>query len=302
MQYNRLIKKSTRDLINGRGDAKTHISKILYYGAVQNMVFSSLQSALFALAFDDEPEDEKEKKKAEEKKNDKYLRIANSMLDTVLRGTGVYGAVAATIKNTAIEYKKQLDKGWKGDQARTLLAATSVSPPINSKLTKLYSATQTYKFDKAVIDQRGFDLTLDGKFNPSPSWDIVGKLTAATTNFPLDRVVDKANNVAEILDQRNATWQKLSLGFGWKTFDVGVKNEEEDLIKAKAKETKEFDTAVKKIETNIAKKEALEKRIDEMTDEQYDKYYDSIMDKKDKALIKKYMIWDKVEENKNKKK
>jgi superfamily I DNA/RNA helicase len=31
-QYARLIKKATSDLKNGRGDAKTNISKIIYYG------------------------------------------------------------------------------------------------------------------------------------------------------------------------------------------------------------------------------------------------------------------------------
>ena len=59
MQYTRLIKKSVMDLINNRGDWKTNISKIVYYGAVQNIIFHSLQTALFALAFDDEEDDEK---------------------------------------------------------------------------------------------------------------------------------------------------------------------------------------------------------------------------------------------------
>ena len=35
MQYTRLMKKAGQDLINRRGDPKTHISRILYYGALQ---------------------------------------------------------------------------------------------------------------------------------------------------------------------------------------------------------------------------------------------------------------------------
>ena len=31
MQYARLMKRSVQDLVAGRGDTKTHISKILYY-------------------------------------------------------------------------------------------------------------------------------------------------------------------------------------------------------------------------------------------------------------------------------
>ena len=53
------------DLANGRGDAKAHISRIVYYGAVQNLIFASLQSALFALAFDDEEDEEEKAKKLE---------------------------------------------------------------------------------------------------------------------------------------------------------------------------------------------------------------------------------------------
>ena len=59
MQITRLIKKDALDLINGRGDWKVKVSRIAYYGAVQNLIFSSLQSALFALipGFDDDEED-----------------------------------------------------------------------------------------------------------------------------------------------------------------------------------------------------------------------------------------------------
>jgi hypothetical protein len=78
-QYARIIDKSIRDLKNGRGDAKTNISKIIYYSTVQNLLFNAIQQALFAFAFgDEEPEDEEKQKK--------YVDIANSMMDSLLRG------------------------------------------------------------------------------------------------------------------------------------------------------------------------------------------------------------------------
>jgi hypothetical protein len=264
------------------------------------MIFSSLQAALFAMVFDDEPEDEKGKLAKKKKESEKYSSIANSMLDTILRGTGVYGAIVSTVKNTLNQYIKQEKKGFKGDQAKTIISALGISPPIGSKAQKLYSAIQTYTFDKDVIKKEGFSLTKDGKFSPSPTYDIAGKLTAATTNFPLDRLVDKANNVAEILDERNALWQKVALGFGWKPFDVGVKNEEEELIKAEAKATRKFESAVKSVETRQLNKEALANRIEGMTDAEMDAYIDSIANAKEKAAAKKMMIWERVEKNKNK--
>ena len=57
MQYARIMKKSALDLINGRGDWKTNLSKILYYGLVQNLIFTAMQQALFAVAFVEDDDD-----------------------------------------------------------------------------------------------------------------------------------------------------------------------------------------------------------------------------------------------------
>ena len=230
IQYTRLMKKAGQDLINGRGNPIEHVSKIAYYGLVQNFIFSALQSALFALAFDDEGDDEETDKRTS--------RVINSMVDTILRGSGLYGAIAATIKNTIVEYSKQQEKGWLGDHAYTILAATSISPPINSKLRKLYSAIQTRKFEKENVAERGWALTADGKLNLGPNYEILGKVLSGTTNVPLDRVVDELKSISEALDGRNKAWQRIALALGWKTWDVGVKNEEADLIQAEVRKQK----------------------------------------------------------------
>ena len=89
-QYARLMQKAASDLKNRRGDDKTNISKILYYGAIQNVIFNALQQALFAMAFGDEEPDE-------EKLNKKYTGIANGMADSLLRGIGFHGAAVSTL-------------------------------------------------------------------------------------------------------------------------------------------------------------------------------------------------------------
>ena len=49
MQYARIIKRSSQDLINGRGDWKTNVSKIVYlWSSAKRIAFNALQSALFA--------------------------------------------------------------------------------------------------------------------------------------------------------------------------------------------------------------------------------------------------------------
>jgi hypothetical protein len=291
MQYNRLMKKAFRDLINGRGDAKTHVSKILYYGAVQNIVFSALQNALFATLFDDDEEDEKTAKANERK----YANILNGMADTILRGVGITGAIVSTAKNVVTKFFEEREKGFKGDQAKTIVAALGISPPIGSKAAKLYSAINTEKIDKDIIAKRGMDFTLEGKLNLSPSYDIAGKVVASTTNFPLDRLVDKVNNVSEVLDSRNKTWQRVALALGWKAFDVGTINEGEDLIRAEAKAEKKEESAFKAAKDRIIKKVTLQKRIDNMSDEEYSKYQDSVSEAKEKKLERRRRVWDETE-------
>ena len=245
MQYTRLIKKAGQDLINGRGSKKQNISKILYYGAIQNFIFNALQNALFALVpgFDDEDEDfatDKDKEKYDEKKiraeENKIGRIANGMVDSIVRGSGLAGAVAVTVKNTIREFIEYQEKPvFARERGDIVLAALQISPPIGSKARKINAALQTLQYEKDVMDERGFDVMIDGKFQLSPTYNMIGSLSAATLNLPLDRAVDEVNSITEALDTRNTQWQRIALGLGWRSWDTGVKIEEHDLIKTKAK-------------------------------------------------------------------
>ena len=224
MQYARLIKKAVVDLKNGRGDVKTNISKIIYYGAIQNIIFSSLQSALFAVAFSKDEEDE-------ELFKSKKMRAFNTSLDSLLRGMGVYGAGVSTIKNMILQFNKQEKKEWNADHAYTLIEAVNLSPPIGSKLRKLYSALQTYKFNRDVIPEMGFDID-------NPAILAVANVVSAGTNIPLDRVVMKLNNLRAASDKENAMWQRIATFLGWNTWDVGVENRAVEEAKAKLKKSK----------------------------------------------------------------
>jgi len=220
MQYSRRMKKAVIDLAKGRGDFKTNVSRILYYGFVQNMVFNALQSALFALSFDDDLD--------EEKKYNKQVRVANGMMDSLLRGLGVPGAVLATSKNVVMEYYKQNAKGFRGDQAYTLLQMFNISPPIGSKARKAYSAFQTEKFNKKIIPKMSlFDIS-------NPRWQSIGTFVEATTNVPMGRAVQKANNIKQALSEDHENWQRISLMLGYNTWDVGVTDSDIRDLKSEA--------------------------------------------------------------------
>ena len=262
MQYTRLMKKAGQDLINGRGDAKTHISKIIYYGAVQNFIFAALQNALFAAipGFSGE-DDEEEETKGEIVQNRKNIRIANNMVDTVLRGSGVYGAITATLKNTIMKYYENEKKDpFAKDNASILLEAVNLSPPIGSKLRKLNNALKTKEFEKDVISERGWEMTRNGKINLSPSYRVLGSTLEAGLNIPLERTLAEIDALMEMTDQRNSTMERIALGLGWRTWDIGVPNEEHDQIKAEAKERKKQARKDKVISDREEKKRLVEER------------------------------------------
>ena len=269
MQYTRLIKKSGQDLINRRGNPMTHISKIVYYGFVQNLIFSTLQNALFALipGFDDEEEDfdtdkEREKylEKQQRKEDGKVVRVANSMIDTLLRGSGLAGAVVSTIKNVIMAYQKYDEAPMiQKENADIILAALNISPPIGSKARKINNVLQTMQFEKDVLAERGFSVMIDGHFQLSPAYDMLGDLTSATLNLPLDRVADEVNAITEALDTRNTQWQRIALALGWRQWDVGARAEEHDLIKTEAKAKRKVEGKEKAKETRRKNKELKEK-------------------------------------------
>jgi len=209
MQYNRIIKRSTQDLIAGRGDWKTNISKILYYGAIQNLAFNALQNALFAEAFNEE-EDE------DNKKSDKAGRIANGMADSLIRGFGVQGAVSVAVKDalTTIYKENNKDKGSpKFDKA--IYDLFGFSPPLDAKVRKLKSASNTFSWNRKEIKEEGFNLN-------NPAYLASAQIVSAITNVPLDRAIKKINNLRNITSEETQNWQKVALAMGWTTWDVGL--------------------------------------------------------------------------------
>ena len=240
MQYARLQKKAALDLYNGRGDWKTNISKIAYYGVIQNIIFSSLQSALFTLLFDDEEEPEKK---------EKYFRVANSSADTFLRGMGVYGAAASTVKNVILEIIDQA-KSNRPDYTKAAIAATSISPPINSKLRKLISAGNTFKYKQSREKVFNEGLSLE-----NPAFLAAGKVISAGTNIPADRIVTKLDHIKTAMEPETELWQAIALSLGWGEWELGMIE----------KQTKKSKTPLRKNRKTIKRKTINRKTIKRKT-------------------------------------
>ena len=232
MQYARLIKKASLDLKNGRGDWKTNVSKIAYYGLVQNLIFNALQNAMFAMLFDEDEENLSSKKlKARRAKEEtKALRIANGMADSLLRGTGIYGAGVATLKNIIFELYNQ-SKNARPKYEDAALELLTFSPPIDSKVTKFRSALRTFSWNAEEIRETGFNLK-------NPAYLAGGQVISAFTNIPMDRVFRKINNIRAAGRADTEAWQSLALLAGWSEWELGVTDPNAYVKKKKKSTTK----------------------------------------------------------------
>ena len=240
MQYTRIQKKAALDIIKSRTTPPntnltqsniSNASRILYYGIVQNAIFYGLQSAMFALGFGDEEEEAQQ-----ELFDKKSERMANGMLDSALRGTGIYGAFLSAAKNYTIELVKEQEKGYSQTEANPLVQLLNVSPPVGSKARKLVSFQRSLRYNEAAIK----DMSLTDINNPI--WEATSLIIEGTTNLPTNRTYNKTQNTREVMDERNNNMQRIFLFLGWDRYGLSVENEEQkaakDLAKKKEKDRK----------------------------------------------------------------
>lgn len=257
MQYTRIQKKAALDLIKRRGNDKANISRIIYYGAIQNFIFTAMQNAIFALFADEEEEEaapttpmtrkaynkmKADRERADKKKakfeQQKYDRIINGMIDTIVRGTGITGAALTTLKNVYLKFESEWaelkgEKPGQFDIDAVLVEAAQISPAVGSKLRKGQRGLRTLKFDHLAIDEMS-------KLNTeNPLWLATAPVVEGLTNIPVDRILNKINNLKAATDTQNEPWQRAAVVLGWSRWDVGIETG---------------------VEAKQAKKEAIKKR------------------------------------------
>ena len=171
-------------------------------------MFNGLQQALYA-RLDDE----------EEEWDEASDRVVQGMVDGILNGMGLQGAIAVTIKNGILEFNKQEARGWNADHTYTILEFANISPTIGSKLRKLYSSIKTKQLHEGTMDYMS-------EWDPqNPAWSAVANLIEAFTNIPTGDIVQKMNNLLAISADENEWWENMALIFGYNTWDLDVETE-----------------------------------------------------------------------------
>ena len=231
MQYARLQKRAIQDLANKRGDWKANMSKVIYYGVVQNLIFNALQQAVFALGFGDDDD--------EDSKQEKYLDTANGMLDSLLRGLGIGGQAVSVSKNFLLDLYERSGRS-RPEYVDSVWNLTKFSPPIYSKISKLKQAA--WHFDSKKRRQKMFD---DGFNLGNPAYEAFAKVISAITNVPLDRVLYKIDNIGGALNEDNDVWERVAMLLGWPQWQLESKKDKE-AKKPKSKKSKRGGIKIKK--------------------------------------------------------
>ena len=209
-------KKSILDLYNRRRKPGmtqresdlSNLSSVIYYVGVQNLVFNALQQALFALAFDDDEEDHNLTKQ------ERYANVANGMVDSLLFGLGFGGAIIATIKNLGMRINEENKKN-RPDYRDIPDDVFDVSSVIDAKYRKLKTAARTFTFNREEIMRRGWSLD-------NPAFLAYAQIVSAFTNAPIDRALQKMNNLRQATDEQTRTWHRIALALGWNGWNFGL--------------------------------------------------------------------------------
>ena len=247
MQYNRKAKKSILDLYNRRKKPGmtqresdlSNLSSIFYYVSMQNLVFNALQQAMFAMLFDDEEEQNLTKE-------ERVANVTNGMVDSLLFGLGFGGAIIATTKNILRRIADETTKN-KPDYRDIPDDVFDVSSVVDAKYRKLKTAARTFTFNRDEIKKRGWSLD-------NPAYLAVAQIISAVTNAPIDRVLQKVNNLRQASDESTRMWQRVALVMGWNGWNFGLpywgRQSTVDLEDKNAEKVKEnYQKQVKKIKS-----------------------------------------------------
>ena len=198
MQYTRMGKKLVIDLKNrrrvkkpGGGYHDLNTSRTIQAGRLgmylgyQHFLFQGLQQGILAMMAGDEEE-------VPVKKKEDYL---NSVLDSIMRGTGILGGVLSVVKNIALEI-------YRGNSYQAQQNLLAVSPGLKTKYGK------GQKIVRGLGKGEVKDLLIEG---PSLVYGL-----------PTDRVVKLVDQIGVAVDgygRDYKTYQRVMIFFGWNHYN-----------------------------------------------------------------------------------
>ena len=216
-QYSRIMKKAAIDIAKRRGSLANNVGKIVYYGAVQNIMFNALQNLLFATLWTDD--DDEEEAKAKDSKQ-RTLRTVNGIADNILKGMGMNYVALSVVKNALIKWYDTT--GTPEGVYAPVIELLNISPMVGIKFRQVLKGIKALEYNKEVNEEGDKVIPTKAIVEASASFISVG------TNLSTDRVYQKIENIRGALDSQNEDWQRIALAFGYSKQNLGIKDKEED--------------------------------------------------------------------------
>ena len=294
-QYTRIITKAARDIGNRRGSDLSNLTKIAYYGALQNMLFGFVQGAGFATwdAFfgDDEERAKEEQKvyddalafykgktnkktgnrtqsdKQAEKNAQKDLQAFKDakqkfLDDKVTRvGKSMVDSVlrGAGVRGAAlVAAYSTLVKFFEAEEKPMLKTSGVLEAAISFSPPMSAKARQLTGIMKSRRYNAGAREELGWNWK-SPKWKELALITEFTTNAPAVWFAKQLDVARQVSGDDANLGQKAWLMGGWSAYDMGVEDSNYAAMEVRHKAEK----AAKKAEEEAAKK-AGEKLIEEL--------------------------------------
>ena len=96
----------------------------------------------------------------------------------------------------------------------------NVSPPIDSKISKIKGGLSALDYDLEEMKEKGFkDIT-------NPGYMASARVIAGTTNIGVDRLFTKGKNIKNALNSQLAIWQRTFSLLGWQGYELGIEEDE----------------------------------------------------------------------------
>jgi hypothetical protein len=90
-----------------------------------------------------------------------------------------------------------------------------ISPPLDSKVTKVRSALYTLEYEGDKMIEEGISLD-------NPAAMASAQTISAFTNVPLDRVMRIYDNTRAAVASDTEAWQRVALLLGWSTWELDI--------------------------------------------------------------------------------
>ena len=201
IQYNRKIYQAFSNIKNRRGDVRKNVGDIIYYMALQNIIFSGLQQAAF-MAFNGDDEDEKKA----------VSNTLNSMASTLLRGTGYWGAGISAVKDVLVAYYQEQDKR-QPDNYRVAFQALNFAPAINYKMYQLKKALDYLSWAKKNPGKGIID---------NPYLRATTVLGGVVINLPAEEALQFIEQYMDVMNSQLNTMQQAGRALGYSRYQMNA--------------------------------------------------------------------------------